>query len=142
MVDRFSTFSDFADFLERRSQTLSMVRVPDNNLSRKRSLPSTGNYHHKRGFHVAPRETCILCDQQHSLLVFPEYANKTVEERRAIIHARILCFNCLDPHHSQECTSSNRCKTCERKHHSSLHTPPALKSNNSSQQQARILSCN
>jgi hypothetical protein len=66
IVDRFSTFSEFADFLERRSQTLSMVRVPDNNLSRKRSLPSTGNYHHKRGFHVAPRETCILCDQQHS----------------------------------------------------------------------------
>jgi hypothetical protein len=133
IVDRFLTFSEFVDFLEKRSQTLSMVRMLDNNLSRKRSLPSTSNYHHKRGFHVAPRETCILCDQQHSLLVCPEYANKTVEERHAKIRARNLCFNCLGPYHSQECTSSYRCKTCERKHHSSLHTLPALKSNNISQ---------
>jgi hypothetical protein len=112
--------------------------MPGNNLSRKRSLPSTSNYHHERGFHVAPRETCILCDQQHSLLVCPSYANKSVEERLAIIRARNLSFNCLGSHHSQECTSSQRYKICECTHHSSLHTPPALKSNNNSQRQTRI----
>ena len=40
--------------------------------------------------------------------------------RHTIIQEARLCFNCLGHHRVTECRSRNRCKTCHRKHHTSL----------------------
>jgi hypothetical protein len=35
-----------------------------------------------------------------------------------------LCFNCLQPGHPlSKCSSSSRCRTCDRKHHTLIHLP-------------------
>jgi hypothetical protein len=137
IVDRFPTFAEFTDFLERRTQTVSMVRMPNNSLTRKRTLPSAITHPPKQGFHVMQRENCILCPNQHSLFACPEYERKSIEERCAIIRTQNLCFNCLGNHCATECASSKRCKTCDKRHHISLHPPPAMKSMHNSQKQPR-----
>jgi hypothetical protein len=114
-----------------------MIRMSNNSLNRKRILPSAITDPPKRGFHVMQRGNCILCPNQHSLFTCPEYERKSIEERRAIIRKRNLCCNCLGNHRTSECASSQRCKTCDKRHHISLHPSPSMKPMHNSHEQPR-----
>ena len=46
----------------------------------------------------------------------------TVEERRKFVKENDLCFNCLQSGHPvAKCLSRHNCKSCSKRHHSSLH---------------------
>jgi hypothetical protein len=115
-----NSFDSSGSHILDRFPTLSMVRMPNNNQNRKRTLPSTISHPPKRGFHAMQRGNCILCPNRHSLFACREYERKSIEERCAIIRTRNLCFNCLGNHRAPECASSQRCKTCDKRHHTSL----------------------
>jgi hypothetical protein len=83
------------------------------------------------------RGNCILRPNQHSLFACPEYERKFIEERHAIIRTRNLCFNCLGNHRTPECASSQRCKTCAKRHHTSLHRASPMKPMHNSQEKPR-----
>ena len=62
--------------------------------------------------------TCFYCAGDHSALKCQKVA--TYDARHAIIRKKDACFNCLGRHRVSQCTSRNRCRKCQKKHHSSL----------------------
>ena len=48
-------------------------------------------------------------------------------ERKKVLKAKRLCFNCTGSHFASNCTSKMSCEFCHLKHHSSIHSPPAGK---------------
>ena len=63
--------------------------------------------------------TCCYCQQLHSAVDC--HVVTDIEERRRILKTSGQCFNCLwKGHIAKKCRSSNRCQTCNRKHHLSI----------------------
>lgn len=65
--------------------------------------------------------SCSFCSSNHKTTKCPTYSSKTTQQRRELIIEHRLCFNCLKPHRSSVCRSTNRCLKCARKHHTSIH---------------------
>ena len=64
------------------------------------------------------RSTCCYCQQSHSAV---DCHVTDIEECRRILKTSGRCFNCLwKGHIAKKCCSSNRCQTCNRKHHLSI----------------------
>ena len=68
---------------------------------------------------------CPLCTQHHPLYRCGVFKSKPVEERRALVNSKRICFNCINSteHLSKSCKSPMRCKVpgCGRPHHTLLH---------------------
>ncbi|XP_062619808.1 uncharacterized protein LOC134281340 [Saccostrea cucullata] len=62
---------------------------------------------------------CIYCCTKNH---FPGDCKKVTEvsTRFDILKRKKLCFNCLGNHRAADCKSRNRCKTCQKKHHTSI----------------------
>ena len=64
------------------------------------------------------KRPCIYCTGIH----FPGDCTiiSDVNERLNIVKQKKKCFNCLGNHGVAECKSRNRCKKCNKKHHTSI----------------------
>ncbi|XP_062596767.1 uncharacterized protein LOC134258250 [Saccostrea cucullata] len=62
---------------------------------------------------------CIYCCTENH---FPGDCKKVTEvsARFDILKRKKLCFNCLGNHRAADCKSRNRCKKCQKKHHTSI----------------------
>lgn len=74
-------------------------------------------------FHTTTRKKsdpkCFYCQQSHATYSCPNYSD--TNSRKARVKQLKLCFNCLRNNHSvNSCTNSGRCRSCGRKHHTSL----------------------
>lgn len=85
--------------------------------------------HNKKQSHGTVLQTktggpqCTLCKGTHYLASCSKYQEKTVAARQEHARTAHLCFNCLGTSHRQsECRSEHKCKTCGKKHHTTLHT--------------------
>ncbi|KAB7503741.1 hypothetical protein Anas_13709 [Armadillidium nasatum] len=66
--------------------------------------------------------TCIYCKQAHALGTCNKFTNIPIQERRYFVKDRRLCLNCLRQGHVVKfCRNPNRCRTCNRPHHTLLH---------------------
>lgn len=67
---------------------------------------------------VSAKPMCLYCKGPHSAV----YCNVVVDTRARldIVKKERLCFNCLGNHKATHCNSKNRCRSCHKKHHSSL----------------------
>ncbi|KAB7499740.1 hypothetical protein Anas_13690 [Armadillidium nasatum] len=66
--------------------------------------------------------TCIYCKQAHVLGTCNKFTNIPIQERRYFVKDRRLCLNCLRQGHVVKfCRNPNRCRTCNRPHHTLLH---------------------
>ena len=63
-------------------------------------------------------KSCTFCQQSHSSVDCINITDK--DKRYAIVKQKRLCFNCLGNHKVSECKSRYKCRTCEKKHHTSL----------------------
>ena len=67
-------------------------------------------------------QRCPLCDRSHDLGDCEAFQKKTVEERRAFLVEKALCFACYgDNHHSRSCRKKRVCKKCKKPHPTLLH---------------------
>ena len=73
---------------------------------------------------------CTLCKTvQHPLYSCTRFKNLSHEDKISVLKANNTCFNCLKPgHFHKQCTSSHRCKKCQRAHHTLLHTETVVNS--------------
>ena len=63
---------------------------------------------------------CVYCESP-THKSFECESVDTVGERKRILSTKRLCFNCTRPyHHANECRSNNKCKHCQKRHHSSI----------------------
>ena len=61
---------------------------------------------------------CLFCSAIHAPWKCPKVMN--VKERKQIIKERRLCFNCLGTHKIVNCKSDKNCKTCGKRHNTSI----------------------
>ena len=62
---------------------------------------------------------CKFCSTSHASYLCTKYNNAQARKERAI--ELNLCLNCLKPNHAAfSCLNKNRCRTCHKKHHTSL----------------------
>ena len=73
---------------------------------------------------------CVVCKDTHWIYRCDKFRSLKLQERRKLVDDSKLCRNCLSAGHMQgDCTSKNRCKVCQKLHHTLLHDtssmPPA-----------------
>lgn len=108
-------------------------------LERSSLNPSDQETNHKKNISTTPQSkpriqpytlltsqgsSCQLCNENHALYMCPVFKSKTPQERYQIVRQYNLCPNCLRGNHSSiNCTSTYKCRLCNKKHNSLLHFP-------------------
>lgn len=65
---------------------------------------------------------CPRCTERHSLSSCSRYNALTIPKRKEFVTSKHLCYNCLsDKHKLNKCESRFNCRTCQKRHHSSIH---------------------
>ena len=66
--------------------------------------------------------SCTLFSKAHHLDECAEFLKKPLEDRRDFVKEKGLCFGCYSPEHvAKLCRSKRSCKTCNKRHPTSLH---------------------
>ena len=67
--------------------------------------------------------SCIACKKEkHPPYACPKFRALGHDDMASLLKANNLCLNCMRPgHYVRECTSYNRCKHCQKRHHTLLH---------------------
>ena len=61
------------------------------------------------------------CNGSHSISQCDRYKQLGTRERKAVVRKLKLCMNCLGRHFVADCPSKFNCRTCNGRHHTSLH---------------------
>ncbi|XP_029167422.1 uncharacterized protein LOC114937913 [Nylanderia fulva] len=116
------SFEDFEKFFLGRILTLEAF---ERTTSRKQHANPSRPQANARAYTAAVSEQkCALCSSGHYISSCPKYLEKTPVQRKKVIIAKSLCFNCLGPHQIKSCRSTKRCRLCH-KQHSTLHNQAA-----------------
>lgn len=78
----------------------------------------------KSTFFVNAQENnvCFLCNANHIIFHCPTFKSKNPAQRFDIIKQKKACINCLATSHTiNKCSSTKRCRICQKMHHSLLH---------------------
>ena len=137
----YPSFSEFVSFLVRESDIACdpVARLTGPQEKKTSSLSS-------KSFNiVATKLKCVFCSKEnHMIENCFKLKEKTMEDRKAFIREKRLCFGCLKPGHSSlSCKRRLKCSECNKQHPTPLHgdvkpKPDSsnLSSNNSSQPNA------
>nr|CAH7752297.1 unnamed protein product [Callosobruchus chinensis] len=112
-------FDDLKKFLLNRADFLERFESKKVNESREswRFEKSRNKSHSLVGTEVK----CPVCNKQHSIQNCSNFLKMTAHNRLEQVKKLHLCINCLKSgHYTKQCRSTC-CKTCGKKHHSSLH---------------------
>ena len=136
------TFKDIVEFLNDRadlanhpffttsSEVKSHKRIEDRDKSHLRHLTTLTTSTSREASRLAINKdtkasNCPLCVQYHPLYRCVVFKSKPVEERRALVNRKRICFNCINSteHTASSCKSQMRCRVpgCGRSHHTLLH---------------------
>ena len=89
--------------------------------SKLKERPKSTIYH-VRGSRDGFRDTCPICEEEHSVYQCLTFKGWNVGRRLSAAKEKKLCINCLGCGHSLEtCHSKHTCKDCSGLHHSLLH---------------------
>ncbi|XP_023247615.1 uncharacterized protein LOC111643678 [Copidosoma floridanum] len=111
------TFVTLKLFIEQRISMLEIVASSIDKHNRKKDKGASSSTF----THTTITEKCRLCQGEHFILRCVEFKAKEPQERKQVVEAKGLCYNCLGAHKLDNCKSLKRCQTCNGKHHSMLH---------------------
>ena len=74
---------------------------------------------------IASQFPCVYCQQSHFIVACPQFKELPPSQRRTLVLAKNLCFNCLGKHAAKNCQSKIRCKKCNQLHHTMIHQEPS-----------------
>ena len=121
-------YTKFLEFLNLRAQASETCSSEIKKNPRIESHPARK---HQFSKHVAsfaanaaePASNCVLCTtEKHPLYVCPRFKVLPHDKMLSTIQNNKLCMNCLRPgHFSRQCGSLNRCRKCQKPHHTLLH---------------------
>jgi len=73
-------------------------------------------------FAAKPTLVCPDCSANHQLWKCERFKSKPVQQRWIFVEKQKLCFNCLGSKHTRNiCRCSQKCKNCNKPHHTLLH---------------------
>ena len=115
----FAKLSEAIRLWTRRNPVDTKSNERDSGERRKQKWDRSRKLYQARGQDFNPKE-CVYCgDVSHK----PSNCQKItkIEERRATLAQKNLCFNCATPNHrAAECFSKATCQHCKKRHHTSI----------------------
>ena len=138
---QIASFNDFSQFVSQQADLATDPVYSEEGISRSMD---TVDKHHKQNERKPKRGrrtnfatdlskkkatggnslpvSCTLCSKAHHLDECAEFLKKPLGERRDFIKEKGLCFGCYSSEHiAKLCRSRRSCKTCNKKHPTSLH---------------------
>jgi len=116
--DELPKYKTFQEFLEHRFRSLEFL---DNKIQGNMSSRN----HSAKSYHVSKpiaTHSCSFCQGNHKLANCKRFCSQESEARRKFVQTHNLCYNCMGANHSvYSCRQSNRCRFCNKKHHTLLH---------------------
>ena len=122
-------YKDLLEFINLRapasesvsSETKKFIRT-EHHLP-KRVLPSKPGPIVSFATSASNTDNCALCkNEKHPLYVCTRFKSLPRDKMMSTIKSNELCFNCLQPgHFSKQCPSLNRCRKCQKPHHTLIH---------------------
>nr|XP_029734559.1 uncharacterized protein LOC115269896 [Aedes albopictus] len=71
---------------------------------------------------MTSEQKCTMCDNKHELYKCELFKKNSVNEKYNHLRKFGLCFNCMQKgHRTTDCSSSNSCRKCSKRHHTLLH---------------------
>ena len=121
-------YSELLEFLNLRAQASETCTSDTRRTPRSDTHPAKKSQPNKpiASFAVSTSESvagCILCKpEKHPLYACPRFKVLPRDKMVSIIRDNELCMNCLKPgHFSRQCGSNNRCRKCQKPHHTLIH---------------------
>ena len=141
---QIASFNDFSQFVSQQADLATDPVYSEEGISRPMDTVDKHHKHYKQNEHKPKRGrrtnfatdlsrkratggnslpvSCTLCSKAHHLDECAEFLKKPLEERRDFIKEKGLCFGCYSSEHiAKFCRSRISCKTCNKKHPTSLH---------------------
>ncbi|XP_076686078.1 uncharacterized protein LOC143378149, partial [Andrena cerasifolii] len=125
-----STFQQLKDFLEGRVNTVEALEEQRGGPAGKSTkLPGTQRNAkvHQVSKSKGSSDQCSLCGASHFILFCADYKAKGPKERKEVLLAKRLCFNCLGRHRVADCKCDKRCQECQQRHHTSIHEATSIR---------------
>lgn len=111
--------SKLFDFLEQRARALAASTMSH---SKPPPPPPRSHNQQTRTYLVSPSKCRLQCTEQHPLFRCPVFFRQTSVQRLESVKRFKVCENCFSDKHSvNACLSKNRCKICNKRHHSMIH---------------------
>ena len=115
----FAKLSEAIRLWTRRNPVDTKSNDRDSGERRNQKWDRSRKLYQARGQDFNPKE-CVYCGD-----VSPKPSNcqkiTKIEERRATLALKNLCFNCATPNHrAAECFSKATCQHCKKRHHTSI----------------------
>ncbi len=128
-VPHYSKLLEFLDLRAQASETsVSETRKTPRNETHpsKKSAFGKGATSFAASVSSQPFATCALCKpEKHPLYACPRFKSMSHDKMLDTIRSNGLCMNCLKPGHvSKQCGSLNRCRKCQKPHHTLIHVEP------------------
>jgi hypothetical protein len=121
--DKVSGYNKFLEFINLRAQA-SECLLPERSSRPNRSETPRRNFQPRSAtFTAGVANTCVVCKgERHPLFTCPQFKAMPRDKMMSVVRSNELCLNCLKPgHFAKQCPSTNRCRKCERMHHTLLH---------------------
>lgn len=132
------TWAALLTFMENRFRTLEAIADKPNSkpyvnpfeLS-KTSQPASRDQRQARSHTTSLQFECILCKHNHYLRACPSFLRMDGDTRLKTAQKHKFCTNCLVQGHAvSQCRNKLNCTICKRRHHTLLHLPQNLSSEN------------
>ena len=124
--DEIPTFKEFLSFLTARLNTLeSVTDIKQNINTNDNRINKLQTPYPNKSFAITYTSNikCINCKSNHYLQKCPDFLNMSSSDRYKKAKELNLCTNCLRlGHNCLNCVSSSNCKTCNKRHHTLLHS--------------------
>ena len=115
------TFNELTTFIDRRSRALESSGTQQTEAftpkTPKKVLQEVYSSTVEQSSGCQMRE----CNGSHSISQCDRYKQLGTKERKAVVKKLKLCLNCLGRHFVADCPSKFSCRTCNGRHHTSLH---------------------
>ena len=126
-------YQELLEFIDLRAQASETSQSPSvrkpihqrmQSLTNSKTIPSFASLSG-----LKPHSSCILCaKERHPLYHCPKFKPMSHEDRFDILRKHNLCLNCLGSgHFARQCKSDQRCRKCQRPHHTLLHSDTPIK---------------
>ena len=129
-------FERLLEFLDLRAQASeSLPTNPRKNIPRANDPPRKGVGKSIPSFaanaaepHGSHGDVCPVCkNPKHPLYTCAQFKALTHDQKMAVLKSHDFCINCLRPgHFVKQCSSTSRCRTCQKPHHTLMHIDKAV----------------
>jgi hypothetical protein len=116
--------SEIIEFLETRCKALELLQANQPIATSTPNRSTAGNkVNHSTKCHMTTQQVqCPLCNGTHCLCHCDDFIHKSPTQRLEYMKQSRACYNCLQPYNKSHTCSKYACRTCNKKHHTLLHT--------------------